>query len=136
MRSIAELAARNNDEQLKALLTAQGITLTVNPPGTPAGGAETAGKKVEDGEPHPLLAGADPLPGLFWTGFQTVQLWRERETLSQAREKQQQLVDNSVKLRTQLDTLVAETQKLANAGNPNARLLVEERRKRGVSIKG
>lgn len=65
-----------------------------------------------------------------------MQLWRERETLSQAREKQQQLVDNSVKLRTQLDTLVAETQKLANAGNPNARLLVEERRKRGVSIKG
>lgn len=64
-----------------------------------------------------------------------MQLWRERETLSQAREKQQ-LVDNSVKLRTQLDTLVAETQKLANAGNPNARLLVEERRKRGVSIKG
>jgi hypothetical protein len=46
--ALANLAARNNDEQLKNLLTSHGITFSVNQPGTsapPAGGpAPAAGK--------------------------------------------------------------------------------------------
>lgn len=32
VRGLAELAARNSDEQLRELLVSQGITFTVNPP--------------------------------------------------------------------------------------------------------
>lgn len=48
--ALANLAARNNDEQLKNLLTSHGITLSVNQPGTSApaaGGPAPAGGKTK-----------------------------------------------------------------------------------------
>jgi hypothetical protein len=48
--ALANLAARNNDEQLKNLLTAHGITFSVNQPGTSAsaaGGPAPAGGKTK-----------------------------------------------------------------------------------------
>ncbi len=47
---------------------------------------------------------------------------------------QQQTVDNAGKLRTSLDGLAADTQRLADRGNPNAALLVTELKKRGITI--
>ncbi|MBL8483752.1 MAG: hypothetical protein JNJ60_16275 [Rhodocyclaceae bacterium] len=41
VRSLAELSARNKDEALRAMLAAQGITVTVNPPAP----AAAAGKE-------------------------------------------------------------------------------------------
>ncbi len=48
--ALANLASRNNDEQLKNLLTSHGITFSVNPPGTSApaaGGPAAAGGKAK-----------------------------------------------------------------------------------------
>ena len=71
---------------------------------------------------------------LGWLGFQAQQLAAERQALQTAYASQQQTVDNSAKLRASLDTLAADTQRLADSGNPNARALVDELKKRGVTI--
>ncbi len=71
---------------------------------------------------------------LLWQGFQSWQLFSERSQLQQALTAQEQLVQNASNFRTRLDTIARETQILADKGNPNARLLVEELKKRGVTI--
>lgn len=63
-----------------------------------------------------------------------VEGYRARTALQAAHAGQQQTVDNAAKLRQSLDALAADTQRLANGGNPNAALLVDELRKRGVTI--
>ena len=67
-------------------------------------------------------------------GWQTWLLASERDALNTAHANQQQTVDNAGKLRASLDTLAADTQRLADAGNASAALLVAELKKRGVTI--
>jgi cell division protein FtsB len=69
-----------------------------------------------------------------WFGYQTVQLQGERSAQQKALQDQEQVVQNATKMRAQLDALAAETQRLADQGNPNAKLLVDELRKRGITI--
>ena len=78
-----------------------------------------------------LLAG---LALLGWLGFQAQQQLAERQLLQTAYASQQQTVDSAGKLRAALDVLSADTQRLADSGNPNARALVEELKRRGVTI--
>ena len=80
----------------------------------------------------PLLLCALTL--LAWFVFQAVLLLGERSAMQAARDAQQQTVDNAAKLRSSLDGLAADTQRLANAGNPSASVLVTELRKRGITI--
>ena len=63
-----------------------------------------------------------------------MQLVAERTAQHKAIGDQEQVVQNAAKMRAQLDALAAETQRLADQGNPNAKLLVEELRKRGITI--
>ena len=78
-----------------------------------------------------LLAG---LALLGWLAFQAQQQFTERQLLQTAYASQQQTVDNAAKLRASLDALAADTQRLSDRGNTNARALVDELRKRGVTI--
>lgn len=71
---------------------------------------------------------------LVWIAFQTTQLLSERGNLKAMEVNQEAQVQQSQKLRAALDALAADTAKLAEQGNPNAKLLVEELRKRGVTI--
>ena len=71
---------------------------------------------------------------VVWLGHQAWQLVADRQSLQAAHAAQQPTVDNAAKLRTSLDALAADTQRLADAGNPNAKLLVDELKKRGVTI--
>ena len=71
---------------------------------------------------------------LLWVGFQTTQLLREREGLQTLRQGQEAQVQSSQKLRASLDAIASGTAKLAGQGNPNARLIVDELKKRGVTI--
>jgi len=80
----------------------------------------------------PLLLGGVALAA--WFGLQAWLLVEERTALQTTHASQQQTVDNAAKLRQSLDAIAADTQRLADSGNPNARLLVEELRKRGVTI--
>ena len=93
---------------------------------------------ASDSAPHrhsafvPLLLGGLAL--VLMQGWQAVLLTGERGSLQAAHASQQQTVDNAGTLRTQLDALAADTQRLADAGNPNAALLVTELKKRGITI--
>lgn len=71
---------------------------------------------------------------LGWLSFQTSQLLREREQLAIGRTAQDPQVEAARKVRTSLDTVAAATAQLADLGNVNARLLVDELRKRGITI--
>jgi uncharacterized protein YoxC len=90
--------------------------------------------KSEEGRSYfiPLLLIAIAL--VIWTGFQTIQLFKERKYLSTVIADQAKTVDQSQKLRAQLDSIAKTTLQLAKQGNPNAKLIVEELRKRGVTI--
>ena len=80
----------------------------------------------------PLLILA--LAVLLWSGFQCYQLVSERQSLLAAYTNQQRAFDESGKLRSSLDALARETAILADRGNAGARLIVDELRKRGVTI--
>jgi hypothetical protein len=80
----------------------------------------------------PLCLFAVALVG--WFGFQTVQLVNERSLLKQTHASQEAQVQQSAKLRTALDALAADTARLAEGGNANAKILVDELRKRNITI--
>ena len=80
----------------------------------------------------PILLCALALMG--WFALQLTQLLDERAGAQATHAAQQQTVDNAAKLRGSLDALAADTQRLADTGNANARTLVEELKKRGVTI--
>jgi hypothetical protein len=71
---------------------------------------------------------------LLWFAAHAWDQVQQRGVLQKAIASQQATVDNATKLRGGLDALAADTQRLAAAGNPNAALLVDELRKRGVTI--
>ena len=80
----------------------------------------------------PVLLGLATL--VLWFGFQTAQLLRERENLTTLRSNQTTIYGNAQKMRTQLDALAAQTERLAQAGNANAAQLVNALKARGISI--
>jgi hypothetical protein len=71
---------------------------------------------------------------VIWTGFQTTQFLREHGTLTTIRASQEAPVQEAAKLRAQLDSIARGTQELANQGNPNAKTIVAELQKRGITI--
>lgn len=69
-----------------------------------------------------------------WFGFQTAQLMKERDTMRATLVAQEKNVQDALKLREALDAVARETAQLADGGNENAKLIVDELRKRGVTI--
>jgi hypothetical protein len=69
-----------------------------------------------------------------WAGFQTFQLIRERGALRGLRAGQEPTIQEATKVRTQLDSIARRTAELAAQGNASAKMIVEELRKRGVTI--
>ena len=80
----------------------------------------------------PLLLLALAIVG--WLGFQTWQLLHEQRHLERAQSTLQPQEQHAAQLRTALDAVATATAKLAADGNVNARVIVEELRKRGVTI--
>lgn len=69
-----------------------------------------------------------------WFGFQATQLRAERDTMRDLMTNQDKQLQESKKLRDSLDAIARGTVKLADEGNANARLVVDELKKRGVTI--
>lgn len=74
------------------------------------------------------------LAAVAWAAFQMTQLLRERDAIAVARAAQERPLENAKKLREGLDTLAKQTQQLATKGNPSAKLIVDELKKRGITI--
>jgi hypothetical protein len=66
--------------------------------------------------------------------FQVYQLHRERSALDALASNQQKPLEESQRMRTQLDGIAADTAKLAEQGNANAQKVIEELRKRGITV--
>ena len=71
---------------------------------------------------------------LVWSVFQTTMLIIESNALTTNRENQEVQKKNADKVRQALDALARDTARLADRGNAGARLIVDELRKRGVTI--
>ena len=95
---------------------------------TPATAAKVANRSVF----VPLLIVAASF--VIWTGFQSAQLLREHDALTAAHQGQGAQLQDAAKLRASLDSVASETRKLADDGNPNAKLIIDELKKRGVTI--
>lgn len=80
----------------------------------------------------PLLLLAVAL--VVWFGFQTYQLASESQQLTLLHAAQDAQVEAAGKVRASLDTVAAATARLADSGNVNARILVAELRRRGITI--
>ncbi len=102
-------------------------------PGTPpASAAPARGVPVARSAFWPLLPLA--LAVTAWLSHQAWALDQERRQFEQALLAQQAAVDQAGTLRRTLDLLATDTQRLAEAGNGNARALVDELRRRGITI--
>lgn len=77
-----------------------------------------------------LLVGAF----LILTGFQTLQLARETGRLVSTKSQQENAVEESRKVRVQLDALARGTKELADAGNRNARRILSQLESQGVRV--
>lgn len=71
---------------------------------------------------------------MVWLGYQTYQLVHEKSALETARAGQEQTMANANKVRGTLDAIAASTAKLADGGNANARVIVDELKRRGITI--
>lgn len=71
---------------------------------------------------------------VIWFGFQTLQLLQERGNLAMLSANQQATYENAVRMRTQLDAIAGGTQRLAESGNRNAALIIDQFRQRGVTF--
>ena len=70
----------------------------------------------------------------LWAVFQMVMLFQEGSNLKTLRANQEPTVQQAMKLRAQLDSIAAKTAELAPKGNSNAKAIVDELKKRGITI--
>ncbi len=70
----------------------------------------------------------------LWFGFQAVQLFKERAALNDTLAAQEKTIQEAKKLRNSLDAVARETALLADKGNQNAKIIVDELKKRGITI--
>lgn len=69
-----------------------------------------------------------------WFAFQATHLMMERQQLAKAKSASETQQANATKVRASLDAVATATAKLATDGNSNARVIVDELRKRGITI--
>jgi cytoskeletal protein RodZ len=71
---------------------------------------------------------------LLWSGFQAMQLLKERSRLEGVHSSQESSVVTAEQMRAQLDALAAGTKQLADSGHPHAAGVVQELARRGITI--
>jgi hypothetical protein len=69
-----------------------------------------------------------------WTMFQTAQLVRERNHLTELKANQETTLKEATRVRAQIEAIAADTAKLAAAGNPGAQRILSEFRRRGFKV--
>lgn len=71
---------------------------------------------------------------LIMVVFQTGQLYREKENLISVKLGQEKPLEESRNVRAQFDAIATDTARLAAQGNQNAKLLLTQLKKMGVSV--
>ena len=101
----------------------------------------TEGSPVDAGFTPPSAQRSPFIPALLlglavlgWMTFQTTQMVAGRNNLTAAIAAQEPQMEQSKKVRAALESIVTRTARVARAGNANATVIVEELRKRGISV--
>ena len=68
--------------------------------------------------------------------YQTSQIMRERNNLMQARNGQNEAVEQAQRVQTQLDALAVGTLKLSEGGNKNAKVIIDRMKSLGITVNG
>jgi hypothetical protein len=68
-------------------------------------------------------------------GFQSFQLVRDRIALSNLRTGQEPTVQQGVKLRQQVNSIATGIAQLADAGDANARVIIDDMRRQGITVR-
>ncbi|HLI20959.1 MAG TPA: hypothetical protein VKV32_07565 [Stellaceae bacterium] len=68
-------------------------------------------------------------------GFQTIQLLRDRSNLANVISGQERAVEQTRRLRDSVDAFAGDTAKLAQAGDPQAKQVVEALKSQNISIR-
>jgi hypothetical protein len=68
-------------------------------------------------------------------GFQTAQLLRDRSNLSNVYDGQEQAVQKTVQLRNSVDAFAGDTARLAQAGDPQAKQVVDTLRAQNIQLR-
>ena len=71
---------------------------------------------------------------LLWVAFQAYALLGERENLMAGATQIASQVEAATKVRASIDSIAAGVKRLSEGGNPNARIIVDELARRGVTI--
>lgn len=119
---------------------------TATPGAGSAAAAAAPPAATGDTEPPPRATAAVGGLGVFvpllialvalvaWSAFQFYQLRLESEAMAALRTNQESPLQQAQRVRQNLENLAARTRQLAEAGNANARLVVNELSRRGVKI--
>jgi hypothetical protein len=71
---------------------------------------------------------------LVWFGFQSFQLMRERSNLILVRANQDAAVQESQKVQSQFQNVIAKTSELANQGHAGAKMVMDQLQKQGLAL--
>lgn len=112
--------------------SASGPAVAASAAASPARAAEPTAAAPVRSAFVPLLLGLTAMVTVL--GHQAWQLEQVRRQLLVAREAAAPRLEAANQLRRSLDLLAADTQRLADGGHASARLLVEELRRRGITI--
>ncbi len=70
----------------------------------------------------------------FLISYQTTQILRDRDMLNMAKGQQQRSFEDAQRLQEQLRNLLLGTQKLADEGNKNAKVIVDKLKEMGIQV--
>ncbi len=101
-----------------------------HPPSAPARGVAGLPRQYGTFLPHLLMAVAL----VAWLGFQAAQQVSERQQLAAMDAAFAPQEQAAQKVRTSLETIVTATAKLADEGNANAQTVIDQLKKRGVTV--
>src|SRR5579862_9679926 len=67
--------------------------------------------------------------------FQTVQLAREHVHIGEVQTAQEPMIQEGTKLRQQLNAMASKMAQLADAGNANAKAIIDDLKRQGITVK-
>jgi hypothetical protein len=67
--------------------------------------------------------------------FQSVQLWRERSSMNQIYQNQDQVLPDVLKLRDQVNSLAGDVAQLAETGDAAAKQVTDDMARQGVALR-
>ncbi len=97
--------------------------------------SENWGRPDSSGPRIELAVAVLALAFLLAVLFQSVQLWRERSSMNQIYQNQEQVLPDVLKLREQVNSLAGDVAQLAQTGDTAAKQVIDDMARQGVALR-